>query len=97
MSQVADRFIAAAQETLSEGMHKIEHCAGQLTDDQLWWRPQLAAGGDADMNSIANLMLHLAGNVRQWIISGVGGAKDIRNRPLEFSDHSHGPKAEVLS
>jgi hypothetical protein len=83
-------FIGAARHSLSEGMRKIEHCAGQLTDAQIWWRPR------PEMNSIANLMLHLAGNLRQWLVAGVGGAKDVRNRPLEFADHSNRPKAEVL-
>jgi hypothetical protein len=94
-------FLAAARETFAEGFAKIEHCVGQLTDDQLWWRPVVqppstAKNVTSEMNSIANLMLHLAGNVRQWIIAGVGGAKDVRNRPVEFSDHSRRPKAEVL-
>src|SRR5271156_2765446 len=78
------------RETLSEGMRKIEHCADQLNDSQFWHRPL------PEMNSIANLCLHLCGNVRQWIISGVGGAGDVRNRPTEFSDRSNRPKAEIL-
>ncbi len=99
-------FLTAARDTLAEGLHKIEHCVNQLTDDQVWWRPSAvqspatannALSKTSEMNSIANLMLHLAGNVRQWIIAGVGGAKDVRNRPLEFSDHSRRPKAEVLA
>jgi Protein of unknown function (DUF1572) len=87
----ADTFIMASRESLSEGFRKIEHCVSQLSDDQLWWRPK------PDMNSIANLLLHLCGNMRQWIISGIGGTKDIRNRPAEFADQSHRPKAELLA
>jgi hypothetical protein len=89
-SEISTAFISATRQTLSEGMRKIEHCVGQLTDDQLWWRPR------PEMNSIANLMLHLSGNLRQWIVAGIGGVKDIRNRPLEFSDHSNRPKSEIL-
>lgn len=84
-------FAHAARHCLAEGMRKIEHCVGQLSSEQVWWRPR------DDMNSIANLMLHLAGNVRQWIISGVGGAQDVRNRPAEFSDRSKRPASEVLA
>jgi hypothetical protein len=80
----------AACEVLAEGMSKIEHCVAQLSDEQVWWRPR------PEMNSIANLMLHLSGNLRQWIIAGVGGAKDVRNRPAEFADRSVRKKAEVL-
>ena len=88
--EIGDAFIAAARHTLGEGIRKIEHCVGQLNDDQIWWRPQ------PEMNSIANIMLHLSGNLRQWIVAGVGGTKDVRNRPLEFSDRSNRPKGEVL-
>src|SRR5258706_2784655 len=84
-------FVAAARECLSEGTHKIEHCVGQLRDDQVWWRT-----GEG-MNSIANLMLHLSGNMRQWIVSGIGGAPDIRNRPGEFADNSKVPARELLA
>jgi hypothetical protein len=49
------------------------------------------------MNSVANLMLHLSGNVRQWIVSGIGGAKDVRNRPGEFAEQSRRTKNELLA
>lgn len=99
-------FLTAARETLAEGLHKIEHCVAQLNDEQVWWRPRSASATEkneaadttaTEMNSIANLILHLAGNMRQWIIAGSGGAKDIRNRPLEFADRSRRPKADVLA
>jgi hypothetical protein len=88
--QLPDIFIAAARKTLSEGMHKLEHCAAQLSEEQFWWRPR------PEMNSIANLMLHLSGNLRQWVIAGIGGAADTRNRPAEFSDDSRRPKAQII-
>lgn len=70
----------AAIDELNDAIEKIAHCLDQLTSEQIWWRPS------PSMNSIGNLILHLCGNVRQWITAGVGGAKDIRNRPLEFSE-----------
>lgn len=93
--EAGELYVIAARQCLSESMGKIEHCISQLTDEQIWWRPR--EGQPGEMNSIANLMLHLAGNLRQWIISGVGGAKDVRNRPAEFADHSRKPAAEVLA
>jgi hypothetical protein len=48
------------------------------------------------MNSVANLLLHLCGNLRQWIVSGVGGAADIRERQKEFDARSLMPKTELL-
>ena len=73
-----------------EGLRIIKHCVNQLTDDQVWWRPA------ESMNSVANLLLHLCGNVRQWIVSGVGGAADIRERQQEFEARSSTPKMELL-
>ena len=65
-------------EELDAALRLIKHCVNQLTDDQLWWRPS------ESMNSVANLLLHLCGNLRQWIVSGVGGAADVRERQKEF-------------
>ncbi len=90
-NDVARAFTDAARRELSEGLSKIEHCLNQLTDAQVWWRPR------PEMNSIANLMLHLAGNLRQWVVSGAGGAPDVRDRPGEFADRSAAPKSEVLA
>src|SRR5436853_5152539 len=58
---------------------QIRDCVGKLTDEQIWWRPNEAS------NSIGSLLLHLSGNVRQWIVAGVGGAPDTRTRAAEFA------------
>lgn len=50
-----------------------------LTEAELWERPNAAS------NSIGNLMLHLAGNIEQWIVSALGGATDVRDRNAEFA------------
>ncbi len=63
----------------SSALSQIEHCLQQLTEAQIWWRPL------PEMNSIGNLLLHLAGNLRQWVVSGMGGVADTRNRPDEFT------------
>jgi len=52
-----------------------------LSEKEIWWRPNSAS------NSVGNLVLHLTGNVRQWIISGLGGAPDHRDREREFAEH----------
>lgn len=64
---------------LAVALGRIAHCLGQLTDEQVWARSR------PDMNSIGNLVLHLTGNVRQLIVSGVGGAPDDRDRAAEFA------------
>jgi len=48
------------------------------------------------MNSIANLLLHLCGNLRQWIVSGVGGTADIRERQKEFDQRGSTPRTELM-
>ncbi len=70
--------LKSAVDSLREFIGRIESCAERLTDDQIWWR------GGENQNAIGNLTLHLAGNVRQWIICGLGGAEDKRVRHLEF-------------
>jgi uncharacterized damage-inducible protein DinB len=57
---------------------KIRRAVEGLTDADIWWRPNDAC------NSIGNLILHLAGNARQWVVSGIGGASDRRKRDEEF-------------
>ena len=64
---------------LDDYQPKIERCLEQLTDEQIWWRP------NENSNSIGNLILHLCGNARQWIVSGVGGNPDHRRRDQEFA------------
>ena len=74
---------------LSSALARITHCMDQLSDEQVWRRAQ------PELNSIGNLILHLCGNVRQWIIAGLGGAADVRNRPAEFAERGPIPKAEL--
>lgn len=62
-----------------------------LTDDQIWWRPNDAS------NSIGNLMLHLNGNVQQWIVAAFSQLEDTRNRPQEFAEREHLPKSELIA
>ena len=79
-----------AANELASALGKINHCLGQLTDEQVWWRSR------PSLNSIGNLILHLCGNVRQWIVAGLGGAADSRDRPAEFAERGPIPKDELL-
>jgi hypothetical protein len=74
-----DALNQAVCDELAAALGRIAHCVGQLSDEQIWSRSK------PEMNSIGNLMLHLAGNVQQFIVSGVGGAPDDRDRPAEFA------------
>jgi len=86
---VETSFLLAAKGNLESSAAKIHHCVDQLDDNQLWWRPT------PSQNSIGNLILHLCGNLGQWIIAGVGGAEYVRDRPREFVDDKRFPKAEM--
>jgi hypothetical protein len=79
-----------AANELTSALAKIKHCLGQLTDEQVWWRSH------PSLNSIGNLILHLCGNVRQWIVAGLDGAADGRDRPAEFSERGPIPRDELL-
>jgi hypothetical protein len=77
---VGQAFLAQARQRLAACHERIGHCLGQLDDAQVGWRPH------ASMNSITNIVLHLCGNLRQWVVAGVGGAPDVRDRPAEFAE-----------
>ena len=60
-------------------LEKIRHCVGLLDDEQVWWR------ANARSNSIGNLILHLCGNLSQWVLEGLGGRPYTRRRSQEFT------------
>ena len=76
---VAEKFLEFAVKRLRMSAGDIRRCVEQLSEEQLWTR-----GGEHE-NSVANLLLHLAGNMRQWILHGIGGEPDVRERDAEFS------------
>jgi uncharacterized damage-inducible protein DinB len=67
------------QKLLQQYWPRLKGCVESLTDEQLWWRPNDAC------NSIGNLLLHLNGNVRQWLVTSFSRLEDSRNRPAEFN------------
>ncbi len=68
-----------AADKLAQQCSRIEICIDKLTPDQIWAR------GNENANAVGNLALHLMGNVRQWILHGVGGEPDVRLRDSEFA------------
>jgi uncharacterized damage-inducible protein DinB len=91
MTPSADRIILDySTAKLQEQSKRIEDCVKRLTDEQVW-----ARGGENE-NAVGNLVLHLCGNVRQWIVSGVGARPDIRQRNEEFDARGGVPIPELL-
>ena len=81
----------ALEYLLGHYLPKIERCLEKLTDEQIWWR------ANEESNSIGNLILHLCGNARQWIVSGVGGQPDARVRDAEFEQREVISRDELLT
>src|SRR6267142_6796850 len=90
-ANVSPAFIQEARDLINdEYLPKIERCVEKLTDEQVWWRP------NPESNSIGNLLLHLAGNARQWIVCGLGGEADERQRQTEFDAREGISRDELL-
>jgi uncharacterized damage-inducible protein DinB len=88
---IAQLYLAQASKHLKEDfMPKIRECVNILSEKEIWWRPNDSS------NSVGNMLLHLRGNVRQWIISGVGQTKDDRTRDKEFEERGPISKEDLL-
>lgn len=91
ISAVHQAFIGAASERLRQQEARIQDCLSRLSDDQIWAR------GNPNSNSVGNLVLHLIGNLGQWVVAGVGGEPDSRDRDSEFNTQSGISSAELAA
>jgi uncharacterized damage-inducible protein DinB len=87
--QISELFLAASVKRMQLSENDINRCLDKLSDEQMLHR-----GGDHE-NSIANLLLHLEGNIRQWFLHGIDGRPDVRVRDEEFTLSPSRPCAEV--
>ncbi len=76
---------------IEESLSRINQCLNALTEDEIWHRE------NQNTNSAGNLVLHLCGNIRQYIVSGVGGAADIRVRHVEFDTSRKESKSALIN
>ena len=91
MNEFGAAFIAQSRYYLAKDyLPKIERSLALLNEEQIWWR------SNPQSNSIGNLLLHLSGNVRQWIVVGLGGATDTRDRDAEFAQRNAIPRDELI-
>ena len=88
---IESQFLKTSIEKLELHSGRIADCVGRLNHDQIWTR------NAENQNSIGNLILHLCGNVRQWIGFGVGGQADIRDREAEFAARSGLEPAQIIA
>jgi uncharacterized damage-inducible protein DinB len=85
-----DLLIAEVKRRLfDESLPRLQKCLAELSEEEVWQRP------NAHSNSVGNLMLHLNGNIRQWILSGLAGEEDIRQRAKEFEEQGPIPKENL--
>jgi uncharacterized damage-inducible protein DinB len=89
-SSAENVFLEFSGNKLRQLTGRIESCVTKLSPDQIWARQ------GSNQNAVGNLLLHLAGNVRQWIVCAVGGAPDERDRDSEFADVAGISAAELL-
>jgi uncharacterized damage-inducible protein DinB len=86
----AGLFLDFSIRKLEQLLGRIRECVGKLDSEQIW-----ARSGDRD-NAVGNLLLHLSGNVRQWIIAGIGGQPDERVRDREFAARGEIEPGELI-
>jgi uncharacterized damage-inducible protein DinB len=84
------RLVGFAVRYLAEYLSKIERATEGLGPDQIWWR------ANERSNSIANLLLHLDGNLNQWVVTGLLGEPTTRRRSAEFEARAGGSRDELL-
>ena len=83
-------FIEQAIRRIDENTQKLRACFSELNESEIWRRP------NENSNSIANLILHLCGNIRQHAISSLGNIPDVRERDREFSADGGYSKSELF-
>lgn len=88
---IGAEFLRVSTVQLETQLARIEACVAKLTQEQLWTRY------GENQNAVGNLALHLTGNVRQWILSGIGGAADVRVRDAEFAARGSVSAAELTA
>jgi uncharacterized damage-inducible protein DinB len=92
MADVAHAFIAQSRRFLSDDyLPKIERCLDALSEEDVWWR------ANESSNSIGNLLLHLAGSTRAWIVGVAGGSPSPRDRQREFDERERIPRAALIA
>ncbi len=90
MQTLSSEFIEQSILRMQENMERIEKCFSELSEAEVWLKPNEAS------NSMGNLVLHLCGNITQYIIASLGGNEDHRERDLEFSTEEGFSKQQLI-
>jgi hypothetical protein len=87
---LAEMFRQDALSCLNKYLPRIVQCLKLLSEEEIWWRPNDVS------NAAGNIVLHLCGNIGQWVLSGLGGARDVRERDKEFSERGPIPRQALI-
>ncbi len=91
-TSIADTWVKEVKFRLfEESVPRIKKCLSELSEEEVWQRP------NNNLSSTGNLILHLMGNVTQYVIHGIGGGEDNRIRDEEFASESPYDKSELIS
>lgn len=92
-SQALARALVAEfrRRVMEESVPRLKKCLAELTEAEVWQRP------NPNSNAVGNLVLHLCGNAQQWVLTGIGGAPDHRDRQSEFDCRGGIGKAELVA
>src|SRR5262245_47856045 len=90
-ARMHERICEVGVELFGSYLRRIETCVARLSEEQVWWRSNRAT------NSVGNLLLHLQGNLSQWVLAGLGGASYERHRSQEFAADRVQAKAELVA
>ena len=91
MSEIGTLFLSKSRRYLTDSyLAKLERALAAVSDQDIWWRPNEMS------NSIGNLLLHLTGSIRFWVVSIAGGAPSDRVRAEEFAAVATGSGQELM-
>ncbi|MCW5898720.1 MAG: DUF1572 family protein [Flavobacteriales bacterium] len=86
---VSEQLKQESLRRLEESRQRIHRCLDLLGEERAWHRP------NANTPTVGNLVLHLAGNVGQWITTTLGNRPDTRDRDTEFAETEPLPIADL--
>lgn len=91
MSKISQLLIDQVRiRIFQESIPRIKQCLEALSEAEIWYRP------NAQSNAVGNLVLHLCGNARQWIVAGLSDQPDTRNRDYEFKEQGPLPTSTLI-
>ena len=89
MEQIIEEFKKQVISRMEENTSRILKCLDKKSENDLWIRPNRSS------NSSGTILVHVCGNIRQYIMSAIGGIEDTRDRDIEFETKSGFNRAEM--